>query len=386
MATGRIYLDHAASTPLLPKARAAMEEVLALTGNPSSAHEEGRAVKDLLEGARTRVARVLECRPREVAFTASGTIAAQLALRGVVAARRATGRRLVVSSLEHPAVAEAATALAKDGLDVVRVVPTQTGSIDARAVLAAVDEDVAAVGLMLANHETGMRMPVAAVGEELRRRRIPFLCDACLGPGRTEVRPDVLSVDMLVLSGHKFGGPRGAGLLYVRRRTPFAAPLDGGPQEERVHPGTENVAGAVGLSIALEQALREGYERSTRYRARLAELLAQLDDVRPWTRIGDDKTALPGIATLEVPGVEGEAAMINLDLKGVAVSTGSACAMGAAEPSPSLLAMGYSKARAARTLRISLGEGVASEDAVRAGRCLADVIARLRSLGGARGA
>jgi cysteine desulfurase len=315
-------------------------------------------------------------------FTASGTIAAQIALRGIARARRGASRRIVLSRLEHPAIDDAASALAEDGFDVVRVPPAADGSIDEGTFLDAVGRDAAVAALILANHETGIRMPVSAVGAALRARGIPFVCDACLGPGREDVRSEALPVDVLTLSGHKFGGPRGTGLLYVRRRTPLFPLFAGGPQEERVHPGTENVAGAAGLVAALEVALAEREPRAERYAALLARMLDEIDAVRPWHRVGGEGAkTLPGMVTLELPGVEGEAAMINLDLMGVAVSTGSACAMGAVEPSPSLVAMGYDRARAARTIRISFGEGITNEDATNAGRCLATVVDRLRSLG-----
>lgn len=207
MQSSRIYLDHAASTPLAPAAQEAMKSALGAFANPSSAHEEGRRAKDLLEDARGRCARVLGCRPREVLFTASGTLASQLALRGAALARRATHGPVVLTAIEHPSVQAAATALERDGFNVVRVPPTSDGTVAADAFLAAVGDDAAVAAMMLASHETGVLLPVAEVGAALRARGVPFVCDACLGPGRVPCTQAALPADLIIHSAHKWGGP-----------------------------------------------------------------------------------------------------------------------------------------------------------------------------------
>lgn len=381
MRTDRIYLDHAASAPLDARARDAMLEALATTGNPSSAHAEGRLVKSVLEEARGRVAAVLGCRAREIVFTGSGTLASQLALRGVARARRDVSPRVVISAIEHPCIHEAADALSHEGFQVVRVAPQASGHVDADSFLEAVGEDAAVAALMLANHETGVVHTVSHVASVLREVNVPFLCDACLGPGRLPVSIQEIGADLVAFSGHKLGGPRGIGALYVRRRTRVTPLFNGGLQEERLVPGIENVAGAAGFALSLERAVRETDDRAGRYRGLLASFLAGLEPVRPWSRVGENGPTLPGVATLELPGVEGEAAMINLDLEGVAVATGSACALGATTPSPSLQAMGWSRERIARTLRISVGEGNDDEQMARAATVLVHVVERLRRMG-----
>lgn len=380
MATSRIYLDHLASSPLLPQAREAMESALGAFGNPTSQHEEGRAAKDLLEQARGRVARRLGCRPRDVMFTANGTLASQLALRGVAHARKTVSSRIVLTAVEHPAVDEAATDLGKQGFEIVRVSPSSDGRVEADAFLAAVGEGAALAAMMLANHETGILLPAHEVGQALRARGVPFLCDACLGPGRIDCTGEGLAADVIVHSAHKWGGPGGLGLLQVRRGTRIQPSLRGGNQEEGLHPGTENVIGAVGAAAALDATLADA-DRSDRYAGTLSVFLHEVEGIDGWRRVVPSELTLPGVATLELDRIEGEAAMINLDLMGVAVATGSACALGAAEPSATLRAMGMSRARAASTLRISTGEGVSRDDAARAGRMLSEVITRLRALG-----
>jgi cysteine desulfurase len=377
----RVYLDHVASTPVLPEARDAVARTLATAGaNPSSPHLEGRAAKDALEEARTRVAAVLGCRPREVVFTSGGTESLEIAVRGVAAARRGTSPRVVLSAAEHPAVRLPAADLRGAGFEVVEVRIGPDGRVDPEELLRATEPGAAVAALLLASHESGAVQPVAPVARALRERRIPLLTDACLGVGRLPVRPDDLGVDLLALSGHKFGAPQGIGVLFVRRRTPIAPWRAGGLQEERLRPGTENVAGAVGLAVALERADGERDERARRYRALDDAFLAAAASSDGWRRLGPTEERLPGLLTLEMPGVEGEAAMINLDLEGFAVATGSTCALGGTDVSPGLIAMGLSASRAASTVRVSFGEGNSTQDASRAGAAFARVVARLRAL------
>jgi len=378
MAADRIYLDHAASAPLSPRARAAMEAARAETGNPSSPHAEGRRAREVLEDARSRVAGVLGVRAREVVFTPSGTVACQLGLVGTARARRDVSRRVVLSGVEHPSVSDAGPVLEAEGFEITTVAPDADGHVDAESFLDAVGDDAAVCALMLANHETGVLNPVRDVAVVLRERGVPLLCDACLGPGRVPVTDDAVGADLAAFTAHKLGGPRGTGVLTVRRRTSVRPLWTGGLQEERLVPGTEDVVGAAGLAAALEEAVRSTPERAARYERLVDAFLAALDGARPWSRVGG--RAAPGVLTLEIPGVEGEAAMINLDLEGVAVATGSTCALGAARPSATLRAMGWTERRIARTLRFSFGEGVDDTQVKVAAAVVGRVIERLRAL------
>lgn len=394
----RVYLDHAAAAPLCPAAHEEMTGLLdRMIGNPASPHLEGRAAKDLLEGARTRVAATLGCRPREVIFTAGGTEACAIALRGAAYKAAPFGRRkIVVSALEHAAVLETAEALATEGFEVVRVPVDRRGLLAASDFLKAVGDDCAVAALMQANHEMGAVLPVAEVAGGLRERGIPLLCDAALGPGRLPSSVKDLGAPLIALSAQKFGGPGGMGLLYVRRGTQLARWLQGGVQEERLRPGSENVVGCVGLAAALETAFDQMPAASARDDTLLATFLDGLAELSDWSLLGprfapgeeelnpDEKQEhaqrLPGLITLQLKGVEGEAVMINMDLEGFSVSTGSTCALGSSDPSPGLLAMGMSKQRAASTIRISIGNEVGADHMKRAASTLSMIVSRLRAL------
>lgn len=378
----RTYLDHNASTPLDPAVRDAMARAEAMAwGNPSSPHLEGRLAREVLENARERVAAVLGCRPREVLFTSGGTEAVNLALVGAARARAAVGRRIVVTGIEHACVTDAADGLAKEGYEVVRVAPTADGRIEAAAVDAACGPGTTVAAVMQANHETGALLPVREVGDAVRSRGVALLCDAVLAPGLLEIRVDRLGVDLLALSGHKCNGPKGIGALYVRRRTKIDPLLRGGPQEERIRGGTENVVGAVGLATALERAEAAREARASRCRGLterlLAGLLAEIPDAR---LVGPRDARLPSTLLLELPGCEGEAVLVNLDLEGIAASTGSACAVGGTAASPVLLAMGLPARRAASTIRFSVGEGTTEADVDRVLAALPEIVRRLRAL------
>ncbi len=382
MARERIYLDHAAWTPLAASARAALDAALdGAQANPASPHLEGRAAKDMLEEARSKVAKALGCRPREVVFTSGATEAAAVALHGAAYAGAGAGRtRIVVSAIEYPAVLDTAHALGSMGLEVTVAPVGPNGVVDAQAFLDCVDDKTAVAALMLANHETGALQPAAEVAAALRERRIPFLCDASLAAGRVPVERAALDADLLLLSGVKCGAPAGSGALIVRRGTRLQPFLHGGVQEERLRPGTENVAACSAFAAALEEALDGRDARAERYDTLIASLLAGLQGIEACRVVTDDAARVPGVVTLELRDVEGEAAMINMDLEGIAISTGSTCALGSTDPSPGLLAMGLSRKRASSTVRLSVGEGSLPEHMDRAASTLERIVSRLRQL------
>lgn len=355
----RIRFDHNATTSMRPSVRELLEAALRepMEGNPSSVHADGRVMRRRLEGARERVARVLGALPREVAFTASGTEGNALALMGAYLGAGEGRRRVVLSAIEHPSLLRAAETLARLGAEVVQVLPDSNGRVDAEAFLARVDATTAVASLMWANNETGVLQPVDRVARACRERGVSFHTDAVQVAGRLPVRLHEVDAALLTLSGHKFGGPLGSGMLVVRRGTPFHSPL-GGHQEDGLRGGTQATWLAEGLALALEEAGQEALEGA------LPQTLSALrDDFEARIReafpdvvvLGADVARLPHVSMLEFPGIDGEALLIGLDLAGISASSGAACASGTLAPSHVLLAMGHSPARAQSCLRFSLG-------------------------------
>lgn len=377
----RLPFDAHAAVPVLPAAaEAAARAAVEAWGNPSSVHEDGRRARAALDVARERVAAALGARPREVVFTSGATEALGLAIAGAARARAEVGRRVVVSAVEHPAVLDAADALAPEGFEVVRVAPRADGGVDPDAFLAAAGPGTVVAALQAANHETGAVMPVAAVAAALRARGVLTVCDAAVAAGVLDVRPEALGADLIAFSGPKLGAPRGTGALFVRRRTRLVPVQRGGPQEERLRGGMEDVPGAVGFAVAFEDALATRVARVARLeplRRRLRDALLALPGT---VAAGPADGGLPGVVTVAFDGCEGEALLVNLDLEGVSVSTGSACAVGGTEASPVLLAMGWPARRAASTLRFTFRDGVDADDVARVAASVAAVVARLRAM------
>ncbi|HEX7182073.1 MAG TPA: cysteine desulfurase family protein [Thermoanaerobaculia bacterium] len=382
---GFVYLDHNATTPLDPRAREAMLPWLGeLHGNPSSIHRFGQAARNAMEEARDRVAALIGARPPEVIFTASGTEANNMVMFD--AARRAGGRgHLVISSIEHPSIRQAATRLEEarpeGNFEVTRVSPGTDGVVSASEVVTALRPDTRLVCLMLANNELGTLQPVAEVAAACRERGIPVLCDAVQAVGKIPVDIRELGVDYLVLGGHKFHGPLGAAALWVRKGTEISGLLIGGSQERRRRASTENVPAIVGLGAVAEAAASEIGER----RAFLASLRDRFEAELP-RRVPDailhcaSSPRLPNTSHVAFPGVEGEALLIRLDLAGFAVSTGSACSSGSVEPSRTLLAIGLSVEEALSSLRVSFGMTNRPEEVDRFLDRLAHEVAELRRL------
>jgi len=356
MSAPPVYLDHNATTPLDPRVREAMLPWLGERhGNPSSIHRYGQAAREAVEAAREEVAALLGARPAEVVLTASGTEANNAVVLG--AGRRAGfAGRVVLSAFEHPSVRAAADVVEAAGMEVVRVLPGADGVVDAAEMLAAVTPDTRLVALMLANNEVGTLQPVAEVAAASRARGVPVLCDAVQAVGKVPVSVGELGCDFLTLGGHKFHGPLGAAALRLRPGAELEPLLVGGSQERRRRASTENVPAVVGLGAACGHARRELAERG-RHLAELRDRFeAGVREAIPDVRLhATGSPRLPNTSHLAVPGIEGEALLIRLDLAGFAVSTGSACASGTVEPSPGLRAMGMAPEEALASIRVSFG-------------------------------
>jgi cysteine desulfurase len=372
------YLDHAATTPMLPEAAEAVAAALLDTGNPSSLHAAGRRARRVVEESRERVAAAIGAEPYEVVFTAGGTEADNLAVKGIYWARRAADqrrRRVVASAVEHHAVVDSVEWLARhEGAEVSWLPVDRHGRVDPEALRAEIGPDVALVSVMWANNEVGTVQPVAGLAAVAAEHGVPFHTDAVQAIGALPVDVGATGVDALTLTGHKFGGPVGAGALVLGRDVDCAPLLHGGGQEREVRSGTLDTAAIVGLAVAAETAVAARPETAARVAALRDDLVAGVLAAVPDAVLsGDPVDRLPGNAHFAFPGCEGDSLLMLLDARGVQCSTGSACSAGVAQPSHVLLAMGLDPQQARGSLRFSLGHTSSR----------ADVAALLEALPGA---
>jgi cysteine desulfurase len=377
----RLYLDHNATTPLHPEVLAAMIPYLAERfGNPSSLHAWGRAARQALEASRAAIARGLNVADKDtIVFTSGGTEADNLALLGIVTAQQAKGRHIIISAVEHHAVLHAASCLARQGFDVTRLRVDGEGLLDPEEVRRAIRPDTVLVSLMHGNNETGVLFPIAQVGRICREANITFHTDAVQSFGKLSLDVGALLVDLLSLSAHKVHGPKGVGALYVRRGTKMQPLLHGGAQERSRRAGTENVAGAVGFAKATELFLTD-LEGTAKRLAGLRDRLEQglVGALSGVTRNGHPTERLPQTTNLAFAGVEAESLILALDLQGVGVSSGAACASGSLEPSHVLAAMGLPPSRAESSIRFSMGPGTTMEEIDHVLRVLPPIVERMR--------
>lgn len=358
----RIYLDHNATTPVAPQVAEAMLEVLREGfGNPSSLHWHGQQARAALDEARGEVAALIGAQPQEIVFTGSGTEADNLALRGVAWATRAPRRKLLYAAIEHHAVVHTGRALAREGWPVEAVRGAADGRVDMEDLESKLDAETALVAVMRANNETGVLQPVDEVVERARAVGALVHCDAVQAAGKIPVDVKRLGVDTLALSAHKIGGPKGVGALWVRRGTRLEPLLRGGSQERGRRAGTEDVAGLVGFGRAARLARERLEERAAAWGALRDRLEAALL-VLPGARINGSADRVPNTTNVSFEGCEAESLLMALDLMGVSVSTGAACAAGAVEPSHVLRAMGLSPERVQGSLRFSVGSGNTAEE------------------------
>ncbi len=348
----RVYLDYAATTPLRPQAKVAVLEALEIYGNPSSVHQHGQAARLLLDDARRSVGECMGVRAERVVFTSGGTEANNLALRGVMA--MTPGRVLLVSAIEHDCVRQTAFALREAGVQVEEIPVSEDGGVKLAWLKQRLQRaDVAMVSLMHANNETGVLQPVAEAAALAHAAGALLHTDAVQTVGHIAVQPDALGADLLTLTAHKFGGPKGAGALIVKPEVLMQATQTGGAQERNRRGGTENLAGAVGLAAALQTAL-ENLETETRTALELAKYLEQ-NLPQGVQMVAPQSPKVPHVRQLHVPGRKGEDLVMQLDLAGIAVSQGSACSSGRVQASHVLQAMGYNDTAAGEGLRLSWG-------------------------------
>jgi cysteine desulfurase len=380
-----IYLDHAATTPVDSRVLDVMLPFFSERfGNPSSIYTLGRDARAGLDWARETLAGCLQCQPREIVFTSGATESNNLALKGIAwwshfNTSAPARRHIVVSAIEHHAVLHAAEALVPHGFDLTVVQPDSEGIVAPEAVAAALRDDTALVSVMLANNEIGTLQPIRAIADLAHARGAIMHTDAVQAAGALPLDVDALGVDLLSLSAHKFYGPKGVGLLYVRRRTPLLWQQHGGGQENTRRGGTENTPGVVGMAAALHFATAELVERQTHALALRELLIHELLERIPDARLNGHPTErLPNNVNISFEGVEGETILLNLDMAGVAASSGSACSTGSTEPSHVLTAIGLSPETARGSLRLTVGKDNTRAEMERAIDVIVETVARVR--------
>ena len=353
----QVYFDHSATTPVRSEVFEAMRPYFSQNfGNASSIHSCGQKARKALENARKSVATLLDAKKNEIYFTSGGTESDNLALQGVAGALRKKGRHIITSAIEHPAVLNTCRYLEKQGFKVDYVSVDENGLVNPLTIQAALKPQTVLVSIMMANNEVGTIQPVHEISKITNARGVALHTDAVQATGKISVSVEDLKVDLLTISGHKINGPKGIGVLYIRKDTPFAPLFYGGHHEHGVRPGTENVAAAVGMAKAMELAEEERdvfYEKMLRLREMLEKSIR--DRISNVKLNGHQKKRLPTISNISFLSVDGETLQLVLDSKNIAVSTGAACSSGSAEVSHVLTAMGLSAQDAAASLRFSLG-------------------------------
>ena len=360
MAHEYTYLDNSATTPTDPRVVDAMMPYwTTVFGNASSLHMAGKAAKVALENARATVAGVLNCDPTEIIFTSGGTESDNLALRGMAHGMRARGRgnHIITTAVEHHAVLDVVKELAENGFDVTFLPVDQYGRVSPEAVVAALRDDTVLVSIIYANNEVGTVNPIAQIGAELKKRRIPFHTDAVQAPGLLPLDVKSLNVDLLSISAHKFYGPKGIGALYVRRALPLMPEIVGGGQQNHRRGGTEPIPLIVGLAEALRLAEAEREETVVRLVPLRDKLIEQVLSTIPEAELtGHPTERLPGHASFAMRGLNGDSILLDLNEVGIGASGGSACTSGQQEPSHVLLAMGVDPDRLMGQMRFVLGK------------------------------
>jgi cysteine desulfurase len=385
---GIVYMDHAGTTPLdLAVLKAMTPYFTELFGNPSSIHTVGQEARYALDEARERVAAVLNCRAREVVFTSGGTESDNAAIEGVATALQETGNHIITSNAEHHAVLHSCQHLESLGFDVTYLPVDSYGAIQPESVYQAVTDKTTLVSIMYANNEIGTVNPIPEIAAAVKQRAgelsrtIAVHTDAVQAAGFLDLDVRRLGVDLLSLSGHKFYGPKGTGVLFVKRGTAFLPLILGGGQERERRSGTENIPGIIGFSVALEAANARREETSLYCAALRDRIIENVLANIPGTNLNGHPTQrLPNNANFSFSGIEGEPILLGLDMAGIAASSGSACSSGSLEPSHVLLALGQSAEVARGSLRITLGKENTDEEVDYLLGVLEELVERLRQL------
>ncbi len=378
----RVYFDHNATTPVHPEVAAIVKEFVdRFFGNPSSLHWAGREVRPYVDEARERVAALIKAKPEEIVFTSGGTEGDNQAIKGVARALAGKGNHIITTKVEHPGVLNTCSYLEREGYSVTYLDVDGKGIVDPDDVRRAVRKETILISAMLANNETGTLFPIKEIGEIARERGVLFHSDMVQALGKVNVDVKDACVDLAAFSGHKAYAPKGVGALYIREGLEIENLIHGGHQEMGRRAGTENTTGIVAFGKACEVAMDGMAEEAVRIeflRTRLLEgLMERIDDVR---LNGHPERRLPNTVNLSFEFVESESLLIGLDLNGIAVSSGSACSSGSAEPSHVLLSMGLDPLSCQSAIRMSLGRANTEDDIEYAFDVIPRVVARLRAM------
>ena len=377
-----IYFDNNATTQTDEEVLKAMLPYFVENyGNPSSIYKIGRENRKAVEEARKKVATALNCEPDEIYFTSGGSEADNTAIRGIAYQYQKKGNHIITSKIEHPAVLETCKQLEKEGFEVTYVGVKENGILDLEELKSAIKATTILISVMFANNEIGTIQPIQEIGEIAQKHHIFFHTDAVQAVGSVSIDVKALHIDALSLSAHKFYGPKGIGALYMKKGIQFGKLINGGHQEKNKRAGTENVPGIVGLGKAIELAYENLEEHNKTIQALRDYYVAQVEEKIPYIHInGDRKKRLPGNSNISFRFIEGEGLLLNLDLKGICASSGSACTSGSLDPSHVLLAIGLPHEIAHGSLRISIGKYNTKEEIDYVVENLVEIVGRLREM------
>ena len=381
--TRRIYMDNAATTPVAPEVLEEMLPYFTRVGdNASSIHSCGREARSVVEAARRTIAACIGAKPSEVYFTSGGTESDNWAIKGTAFEMKEKGKNhIITSAIEHHAVLHTCQWLEKQGFTVTYIPVDGDGLVDPEAVESAITDRTGLISIMAANNEIGTLEPVAEIGRIAAAHHVLFHCDAVQAAGAVPIDVNAWHVDMLSMSAHKFHGPKGVGVLFIRSGVKLNNLLHGGAQERGKRATTENVPGIVGMAAALKRAVDHMAESSARETRLRDKLIRGILDSIPYSRLnGHPEKRLPGNVNVSVPYIEGEALLLRLDLAGIAASSGSACTSGSLDPSHVLLAIGLPHEIAHGSLRLSLSDMTTEEEVDEVLRVLPGIVSTLRAM------
>lgn len=387
-AFNRSYFDHNATTPVDRDLQAQIPGWLDSFGNPSSIHFDGRGPKQLIREARQNLAKLINCHPLEIVFTSGGSEANTLAILSAARANRAKSMKdqkpertkILISAVEHPSVVKTSERLVFEGFEVLKIPVKRSGQIDLDILRQLLDQSVALVSVMFASNETGVIHPIAQIAEMAQVAGALVHCDGVQSIGKAPVDLQSLRVDYMSFSGHKFYGLKGSGFLFVRAQSPISSLIPGGGQERHRRAGTENTLGIAAMGFMAKKIINGAISLDAIASHRNFFEAYALKEIPGTEFIGSTQPRTPNTSALIIHGVSGESLLMNLDVNGFSVSTGAACSSGNPEPSPALLAMGFTFREAQSSLRVSFGKDSTRDEVVRFCECLKSVVGRLRQL------